>query len=402
MAAAPRPARGRARSGSGVEGVPRGAAGVALPGQRDGRSRRGPAAAAAPSPAGTGAPGQRDDAANGSPDEAGRGRARAGRGRTVGGGGPVPAGGEAVPGPARPVHTSRDRAADASGRPAEHGDAEGLAAAGTTARAEVSVARSRPAGARRSRLDPRTAPPREPDRYDGASPGPGTAGPAADPRVLVRGIGRAAVRLDAALLDSLLRRVVAQHGLADAWDTVLRPALRAIGRTWAASGDAAGERFVEAEHLLSWQISTVVRACTPPVPAPADGMDARPVVVACTPGENHTLAAEVLTAVLAERGVPVRMFGAAVPVGALADAVRRSGPRAVVLWSQRHATADAEAVRRVRETGWGIRGARRHPAVLLAGPGWTALRESDGLHRPRTLSQALGLLLPDHAPSASR
>ncbi|CAM5499200.1 transcriptional regulator [Streptomyces spiroverticillatus] len=205
----------------------------------------------------------------------------------------------------------------------------------------------------------------------------------------VRGLRNAAVRLDSPLIDGLLTSTVNSHGLVGSWEGAMAPALRAIGRTWATSGDAAGERYVEAEHLLSWHISTALRR-NAPVKNPGD--DEQPVLLACLPGEMHTLALEALAATLSERGVPVRMFGAAVPLRALTEAVRRTGPRAVVLWSQTRPTADRAVLGLIRSTARGIRGARTHPAVLAAGPGWSRTAPSEGVHRPYSLADALELV----------
>ncbi|MFF0744652.1 MerR family transcriptional regulator [Streptomyces sp. NPDC004111] len=208
------------------------------------------------------------------------------------------------------------------------------------------------------------------------------------PARTVRGLRNAAVRLDSPTLDELLNDTVRTHGLVDCWQEAMSPALRAIGRTWANSGDAAGERYVEAEHLLSWHVSTALRRNTPAKEVDDD----QPVLLACLPGELHTLALEALDAALAERGLPTRMFGAAVPLGALSEAVRRTGPRAVVLWSQTRPTADRSVVGRVRATARGIRGARTQPVVLAAGPGWDRTGPSEGVHRPRDLASALRII----------
>ncbi|MGW7196345.1 B12-binding domain-containing protein, partial [Streptomyces chryseus] len=216
----------------------------------------------------------------------------------------------------------------------------------------------------------------------------------ADPARVARGLCRAAVRLDSPLLDGLLAAAVADYGLVPAWEHVMTPALRAIGRRWASSGDEAAERYVEAEHLLSWHISCALRRPWPAPDAPDGGAVAhdRPVLLACAPGEGHTLALEALTAALGERGTPVRMFGAAVPAGALAEAVRRTGPCGVVLWSQTRPTADRSLPGRVRATAWGIKGARTRPAVLVAGPGWSRTRPAEGVHRAKGLAHALELI----------
>ncbi|MFF4103106.1 MerR family transcriptional regulator [Streptomyces sp. NPDC001903] len=203
-----------------------------------------------------------------------------------------------------------------------------------------------------------------------ASPGPPTSpgGPDALPlgavRPECRGLSRAAVRLDAPTVAELLEGVLAEDGLVTAWEEVIAPTLHAVGRKWA----TAGERYVEVEHLLSWQISAALHRIRP-LPEPPRSP---PVLLACVPGEQHSLPIEALTAVLGQRGVPARMFGAALPAEALHDAVRRTGPHSVVLWAQSRTTADPALARSVAGIEWGLRGARTRPALLLAGPGWGA------------------------------
>ncbi|MER5810768.1 MerR family transcriptional regulator [Streptomyces sp. NPDC002033] len=208
-------------------------------------------------------------------------------------------------------------------------------------------------------------------RAAAVTPGGPGALPLGEVRPEARGLARAAVRLDAPVVAELLEAALADCGVVTAWEEVIAPTLHAVGRKWA----SAGERYVEVEHLLSWQVSAALHRVRPAPERP----DTPPVLLACVPGELHSLPIEALAAALAERGVPVRMFGAALPAEALCDAVRRTGPRAVVLWSQSRATADRALVRSVAGIEWGLRGARGHSALLLAGPGW------DGRYRePRT------------------
>jgi MerR family transcriptional regulator, light-induced transcriptional regulator len=216
----------------------------------------------------------------------------------------------------------------------------------------------------------------------------GAAGelPLGDVRQECRGLARAAVRLDAAAVDAQLTSVVREYGLTVAWQEVMVPTLHAVGRKWASSGD----RYVEVEHLLSWHVSTVLRRCTPSPPA-NDGAGAGPVVLACVPGEEHTLPLEALNAGLCELGVPTRMFGASVPVEALSAAVRRLGPAAVVLWAQARSTASLPLARHAAAAEWGVKGARRQPVVMLGGPGWAG-RAARGFLRPSGLSDALTAL----------
>ncbi|SCK13847.1 Predicted transcriptional regulators [Streptomyces sp. ScaeMP-e48] len=228
-------------------------------------------------------------------------------------------------------------------------------------------------------------------RTPGASsptPGASSHAPGALPvgraRRECRGLARAAVRLDAQAMDELLDAAIDKYGLLAAWESVIMPTLHAVGRKW----ETVGERYVEVEHLLSWHVSSALRrAAAQRAPTAGSGVS----LLACTPGESHTLALEALAAGLAQQGLPVRMFGAALPVEAMEEAVRRTGPAAVVLWAQSRSTASRALVARVESIEWGVRGARRRPAVLVAGPGWAGQLPSRALH-PSGLAEALDVL----------
>ncbi|MEV0977625.1 MerR family transcriptional regulator [Streptomyces sp. NPDC049915] len=219
---------------------------------------------------------------------------------------------------------------------------------------------------------------------------PGGAGsglPLGDVRQECRGLARAAVRLDAPELERRLMESVGQHGLAVAWEEVMVPTLRAVGRKWESSGD----RYVEVEHLLSWHISSTLRSAPLLLPRAETHAGAPAVVLACTPGEQHSLALEALTAALGERGVPTRMLGAAVPAEALLACVRRTGAAAIVLWSQTRSTASMPLARHLAGLEWGAAGARRRPAVLPVGPGWDR-RAAAGFPRCSGLRDAVEAL----------
>lgn len=202
-----------------------------------------------------------------------------------------------------------------------------------------------------------------------------------------RGLARAAVRLDAFAVQRQLTAAIGAHGLVVAWEEILAPALQAVGRKW----QSAGERYVEVEHLLSWHISATLRHVYVRGASAHQGAHSSPVVLACVPGEQHTLPLEALNATLAERGVPTLMLGGAVPPDALIAAVRRVGPAAVALWSQSASTASTPLVQHLMETRWGVRGARMQSRVLLCGPGWKRTR-IPGPPRPRGLHEALRVL----------
>ncbi|MFF0304025.1 MerR family transcriptional regulator [Streptomyces sp. NPDC004562] len=202
-----------------------------------------------------------------------------------------------------------------------------------------------------------------------------------DVRQECKGIARAALRLDAPALDTLLAEAIEEHGMVTAWTEVIMPTLQAVGRKWESSGD----RYVEVEHFLSWHVSGALRRGARPVAANRPGAVA---VLACVPGETHTLPLEVLAAALTERGVPVRMFGGALPAGSLVAAVRRTGPAVVGLWAQGRSTASRPLAQHVAAMEWGVRGARRRPVVLPLGPGWAGA-PMPGMPRPTSLEEAV-------------
>ncbi|MFD6274063.1 MerR family transcriptional regulator [Streptomyces sp. NPDC060209] len=202
-----------------------------------------------------------------------------------------------------------------------------------------------------------------------------------DARQECKGVARAALRLDGAALDDLLRAAIEEHGLVAAWTEVITPTLQAVGRKW----ESSGERYVEVEHFLSWHVSGALRRHAPPGVADRPGAT---TVLACVPAENHTLPLEVLAAALAERGLPVRMFGGALPVESLVAAVGRTGPAAVGLWAQSRNTASRPLAQYVAAMEWGVRGARRKPVVLMLGPGWAG-RTAPELPHPPGLAEAV-------------
>ncbi|MGA4863443.1 MerR family transcriptional regulator [Streptomyces lavendulocolor] len=301
---------------------------------------------------------------------------------------------------------------DGDGVPGAAGARHGVADGGTVAGPERDCDPAGASGAGRERKGARVGAAaggdgtRPEPPAGGGVPRPRSASPAdgvtaADVRRECRGLARAAVRLDAPAVDESLTALVARYGPVVAWEKVMVPVLHAVGRTWETSGD----RYVEVEHLLSWHVSTALRrVAPPPARAPVGEASPGPVLLACVPDEQHSLALEALAAGLGRSGVPYRMLGAAVPVEALGAAVRRTGPAAVVLWSQARSTANLPLARDVAATGWGVRGARNAPAVLTAGPGWAGPRPA-GVLRPLSLREALSALAgvcglsPDPAPA---
>jgi DNA-binding transcriptional MerR regulator len=195
--------------------------------------------------------------------------------------------------------------------------------------------------------------------------GVGTAGDAA------RGLAHAAMRLDAVAMRATIERSIAASGVVATWDTLLRPVLVGVGERHA---------LVEVEHLLSRCVSEALGA----VPRPPAAAGPPRILLACADEEQHSLPLEALAAALAEAGIPCRLLGARVPPSALAGAVRRTGPDAVVVWSHSHDTADPRQLDALRS------GPHRPPLIIAAGPGWDELPVV--IERPDRLDAALSLL----------
>jgi hypothetical protein len=198
-----------------------------------------------------------------------------------------------------------------------------------------------------------------PDSMGPSLTGPGGGGhiiPLGESTPAARGLSRAAMRLDAASMREILERTVAGHGVVGAWEEVILPVLVGVGERYQAT-----QRFIEVEHLLSRTVTEVLGS----VPRPGGSVNPR-VLLAAADEEHHTLPLEALAAALAQAGVPARLFGARVPPQALRDAITRTGPTVVVLWSQTDHTGDPAQLIRVATAP--------HPPLLVAaaGPGWPA------------------------------
>ena len=258
-------------------------------------------------------------------------------------------------------------------------------------------------GGRADRPDPEALSPPRPevgpvpvvDTRNGAAPAPADpderpvrAGggtlrmPGAGPRA--RGLGRAALAMDPVAVGALLEESIATEGVVATWNDVARPVLAAVGQRWATTG-----RGVEVEHLLSECLIAVfsTRAAglqatrVPPNGVPA-GRPLRPVLLAGMPTEMHVVPLAVLAALLAEHGIGCRSLGPALPADALAAAVRRTAPAAVVLWSQLAPTADTAVIATLPVT-------RPRFRTYVAGPGWDGAALPAGVSRLASLTDAI-------------
>jgi hypothetical protein len=123
-----------------------------------------------------------------------------------------------------------------------------------------------------------------------------------------------------------LNRAVGERGLGRCVDEVLLPAVREIGARWSDGDDHEPTVRLAVETMRAWLESLMARA-----PAPAAGP---PVIVACAPGDRHSLPLEALTLLLRYRRQPCRMLGPRVSAHALSIALEVNQPAAVVIAAQ--------------------------------------------------------------------
>ncbi|MEV6691111.1 MerR family transcriptional regulator [Micromonospora sp. NPDC051196] len=197
---------------------------------------------------------------------------------------------------------------------------------------------------------------------------------------VARGLARAAMRLDAEAISETIARSIATDGVVDTWNRLLRPVLVGIGERHAATA-----ALIEVEHLISRCVSAAFATVVAARPAPA-GQPPR-ILLSCADEEQHSLPLEALAAALAEVGVNHRLLGARVPVTALLDAIDRTGPAAVMIWSHTRATADPAQLSAL------LTAPRRPLLVLAAGPGWQVDTLPAGVAHPGDLAEAVSLAI---------
>ncbi|GAA3868319.1 MerR family transcriptional regulator [Saccharothrix violaceirubra] len=197
-------------------------------------------------------------------------------------------------------------------------------------------------------------------------------------REVQQSVVEAAKRLDTSTCVEVLTRTLHRWGVVRTWDRVCRPSLTSIERAQATDPDRVDE-----EHALSWSVTTALHRVRQP------WAQAR-VLLACAPGEHHSLPVEALAAALAESDVPARVLGAAMPQAALVRAVTSTRPQAVLLWSHRPDLAHHRAAEAVAAAG---------PRLVVAGPGWGV--PHPGWVHPGSLSSAVMVLGEAHRTTDS-
>jgi MerR family transcriptional regulator, light-induced transcriptional regulator len=209
--------------------------------------------------------------------------------------------------------------------------------------------------------------------------GGGQVVPLRDASPAARGLARAAMALDAQTCSELLAASLARRGVLVSWQDMVIPVLGGVGDRWRATG-----RGVEIEHLLSECVEDALREVTRHI---THARSTAPVLLAAPDIEAHDLPLHALAAALAERSVPVRMFGAGVPLGALADAVARIGAGVVFLWAQ-------GAARRLDPASLSVLPELRpRPLLVLGGPGWRPGGTDHSVRRVDDLTAAVQAVL---------
>lgn len=190
-----------------------------------------------------------------------------------------------------------------------------------------------------------------------------------------RGFLTAARRLDEPLMTDLATKLVTDHGVISAWESVFLPCLVQLGDQIAAQG-----RGVEVEHLASASVLHALRG----VPR-----SSKPGVLAallsCAPGEQHVLALEALGAALSEEDCLWRGLGARVPAKALCDALVRLRPAVTLIWAHRTDLAARVPLEELHE--------RSDTLLAVGGPGWAGLPLPPFVRRPATLPEAIRVVL---------
>ncbi|MGA1146012.1 MAG: MerR family transcriptional regulator [Candidatus Nanopelagicales bacterium] len=197
-----------------------------------------------------------------------------------------------------------------------------------------------------------------------------------------RGLARAALALDGAACQRIIREAIDRRGVISTWDHLLVPVLTGVGQRWETSG-----RGIDVEHVLSDAVHSVLAERTREL---KDPVNSRLVLLAASDEETHFLPLWAVAAALAERRIGTRMLGARVPQETLTQAVRRTGPAAVFVWAQIPGSARLNVLSDLTTL-------RPSPTVIAGGPGWTGTLPagvgvaSDLTETVARLSRALGM-----------
>jgi DNA-binding transcriptional MerR regulator/methylmalonyl-CoA mutase cobalamin-binding subunit len=187
----------------------------------------------------------------------------------------------------------------------------------------------------------------------------------------------AARQLDAPAIEAALDDIFGAARFEAASDTVLMPALRAIGDAW-----ARGDLSVAGEHVAS---QAVLRRLAMAYEAAGAPGASRPVLVGLGPGARHELGAVAFATAARRAGLPVLYLGPDLPAESWTSAAVGRDARAAVLGVPTRAD-----VARARDVLSELRLAR--PEMLLAVGGAQArqaARDDAALELPQGLADSV-------------
>ncbi|HEV2774767.1 MAG TPA: MerR family transcriptional regulator [Solirubrobacteraceae bacterium] len=205
------------------------------------------------------------------------------------------------------------------------------------------------------------------------------------PSELIDGLMAATEGFDATRFDALLDAAFRNGTVAAIRDVVL-PALVEIGLRWERAEVTVGHEHF-ASHLIERRLLSAARgweAARGPL-----------ALLACAPGERHTLGLVCFGLVLADRGWRIAYLGADTPVDQVAEMSASLQPAAVVLCTldAHHIMADADVI---AELG------RRHHTILAGSGASAALAQELGIQHaagdPLSAAQELAERPPTGLP----
>jgi len=190
----------------------------------------------------------------------------------------------------------------------------------------------------------------------------GIEGPAAE---LIKGFLDASNRSDTDGIRAELPRAAKMLGLAGCIDEVLLPAMRQIGLWWETGRCDIKQEHLTTEATRAWLDRSIAFAPPP--------THRNPIMLACGPGDLHTIGLEALALLLREQGWPCRLLGAHTSTTALTTAAVATGAAGVVIVAhlptgRRRAVASISAVHEL------------HIPVFYAGNAFNSTRRR--LHLP--------------------
>lgn len=195
------------------------------------------------------------------------------------------------------------------------------------------------------------------------------SGPGVPDADTLRAVVDAAEHLDTASLVALISSSLQRHGVAVTWNQLCRSAFHYVMSRQHVDGGC-----IDIEHALSWAVSSSLARVGEQHTGSRIG-----TLLACCPGESHSLPLEALRAALSEQGTAVHMIGPDVPISAMRDALRRTAANAAVIWSHSTSTADSAALDL----------ADLVEQVYAAGPGWNNTQLPPGVHTIDDLDDAV-------------